>query len=139
MTATIPDSHKDLLEEPVYVVVTTVMPDGQPQSTVVWASYDGEFIYINTTTARQKARNLRANPKVTVVAIDTNNPYHWLEVRGEVIDTTEEGAVEHITELAKMYAGVEKYYGGFAPAERAKTETRLKVTIKPTKVNAYGH
>jgi PPOX class probable F420-dependent enzyme len=96
----IPDSHKPLLEGAVYVILTTLMPDGQPQSTVVWASYDGEYIYVNTAEGRQKPENIRRDPRVTLVAIDTNSPYYWIEVRGKVVEMTEEGGVEHINELA---------------------------------------
>ena len=32
----IPDSHLDLLTRPVHAVLTTMGPDGQPQSSLVW-------------------------------------------------------------------------------------------------------
>ena len=78
----IPDTHKDLVEKPYYAIVTTVMPDGQPQSTVVWADYDGEYIRFNTARGRQKDKNLIDNPKVTVVIVDPTNGFHCLQVRG---------------------------------------------------------
>ena len=50
MTVTIPKSHRDLLAEPVNVVLTTVMPNGQPQTTPIWCNLDG----VNVCRGRRK-------------------------------------------------------------------------------------
>lgn len=138
MADRIPESHVDLLNEPVYVNLATVMPDGQPQVTVVWASYDGEHVLINSTRSRQKTRNVERHPKVSVLAVDPDNPYHYMEIRGEVEEITEEGALDHINQLAHQYAGVDKYYGGVQPPERQNQETRVIYRIKPTQVNTVS-
>ena len=131
----IPDSHKDLVEKPYFAVVTTVMPDGQPQSTVVWADYDGKNIRFNTARGRQKDKNLLENPKVTLVIVDPNNGFHWLELRG-IAHVTEEGGREHIESLSHKYTG-QKYYGGFNTYSTPESETRLLVTIEETKLNLH--
>ena len=131
----IPDSHKDLVEKPYFAVVTTVMPDGQPQSTVVWADYDGKNIRFNTARGRQKDKNLLENPKVTLVIVDPNNGFHWLELRG-IAHVTEEGGREHIEKLSHKYTG-QKYYGGFNTYSTPESETRLLVTIEETKLNLH--
>jgi len=137
MSTTIPQSHKDLLLEPVYVTLTTLMPDNQPQSSVVWCDYDGEYVLINTARDRQKERNMRERPMATVLALDPENPYRYLEVRGQVDEITEEGGVEMIDKLAKLYVDADSYYGGFAPAEQANREIRVTCKIKPTRVVAF--
>ena len=136
--ATIPDSHRDLLTGPVYAVLTTLMPDGQPQSSVVWADYDGEYVLVNTAKGRQKERNMAERPKVTVLAIDTDQPFRWIEVRGEVSEITEEGGVAHIDKMAQLYAGQPSYYGHVAPASQATQETRVICKIVPARVVAFG-
>lgn len=138
MSAQIPDSHVDLLTDPVYVTMITVMPDGQPQATVTWCDYDGRYVLVNTARGRQKERNLSQRPKATILAIDPENPYRYLEVRGRVAEATEEGAVESINSLAQKYRNKPTYYGGVAPAERANKETRVLFKIEPTHVNAIG-
>lgn len=135
MNAQIPESYMDLLNEPVCVNLATVMPDGQPQVTVVWASYDGEYVLINSTRERQKTRNIERHPKVTVTAVDPDNPYRYLEIRGEVEEITEDGAIAHADELAQTYVGADSYYGGVAPADMEGTESRVIYKIKPTHVN----
>jgi PPOX class probable F420-dependent enzyme len=139
MTNTIPDSHRDLLDGPVYVTVATVMPDGQPQMTIVWANYDGTFVKINTARGRQKDKNLIARPQATLLALDPNDGFRWLEVRGVVAERTEEGAVAHIDELCRLYTGKSSYYGDYQPAEKRHQETRVIFKIRPFRVNAFGH
>ena len=56
MTALIPESHQDLLLKPVNGVLTTMMPDGQPQMSIVWADFDGQYVLINTTWSDKKGR-----------------------------------------------------------------------------------
>ncbi len=136
MEATIPASHEDLLTGKVYVTLATVQPDGQPQCTVVWIDYDGEHVLVNTASGRQKDRNLRARPMATILAVDPQDPWRWVEVRGRVVDSMEEGAVEHIHKLARRYTDKDSYYGGFRPAELRQKETRVLYKIKPTRVNA---
>ena len=109
MKTAIPPSHRDLLDGPIYVQLATHMKDGSIQVNPVWCSYDGEHILINSALGRVKDRNMRRNPKVTVFAGDPSNPYRWLEVRGEVVDITQEGADAHIDDLAELYLGQRPY------------------------------
>ena len=89
MTVPIPDTHRDLLQTPVHAVLTTMMPDGAPQSSIVWVDVDGEYVLINTTLERQKGRNMRNNPKVTVLVIDPRDSSRWIEIRGKVTEMTQ--------------------------------------------------
>lgn len=136
MNATIPETHVDLLTGPFLATVATLMPNGQPQLTVVWMDYDGTHLLFTTVRGRQKEKNLRARPQVTVLVLDPKDDFHWIEVRGEVVEMTEEGAVDHIHAMARVYTDHDRYYGGFMPAERANQETRVMVRIRPVRVNA---
>lgn len=137
MTVKIPASHTDLLTEPYPATVTTIMPDGQPQASVVWCNYDGEHVLFNTAVGRQKEKNLRERPQVSLLIIDPENMYRYLEVRGDVT-LTQEGAMDHIDQLAHEYQDVDSYYGNLAPADLAEKETRVMCKITPTKVHANG-
>ena len=134
-TTSIPASHFDLLCGPNYSVLTTMMPDGQPQSSIVWVDYDGCEILINTTLERQKGRNIRANPRVTVLVIDPQNNSRWIEVRGMVTEITEVGAERHADHLTQRYTGKQHFYGDIYPADQKLKETRVIVRIKPLKVS----
>ena len=137
MSAKIPESHVDLLTGPVYVTMATVMPDGQPQLTVVWCTFDGTHVLVSTARGRQKEKNLLARPMATLLAVDPQSPFRYLEVRGSV-EITEDGGMDLINELAMLYMNQPKYYGGVAPAELESQETRVVCKILPQKVNAFG-
>lgn len=137
MVANIPASHHDLLERRVFVSMTTLLPDGRPHSSVVWIDYEGDYLRINTTKGRQKYRDLQRDPRITLLWIDPANPYRWMEVRGTVVEITEEGGADHIHALSQKYEN-QAYYGGFAPAERASQETRVIARIIPEKVVVSG-
>jgi PPOX class probable F420-dependent enzyme len=133
----IPESHKDLLVNPVVVSLVTIMPDGQPQATPVWADLDNDKIVVNTARGRQKDRNMSERGRVTVLAVDPANPYRWLEVRGEIDEVDEASGLEWINRLARKYRGADEYYSGPMAAMKGK-EQRVTYRIKPIHVNVGG-
>jgi PPOX class probable F420-dependent enzyme len=132
----IPESHLDLLLGPVDGVLTTVMPDGQPQMSIVWGDYDGEHVLINTTSERQKGKNMQVNPLVNVLMIDPQNGARFLEVRGEVVEITQDGAIAHADKQTRAYSKDAKhhFYGDIYPVEQQQKETRVIVKISPKKI-----
>ena len=135
MPGTIPNTHLDLFQSPVHGVLTTIMPDGTPQSSIIWVDYDGECVLINTTLERQKGRNMRANPKVTVLVIDPNDSSRWVEVRGQVKEIRREGAEAHADKLTQRYCqNKQHFYGDIYPVAQKEKETRVIVKIRPVKI-----
>jgi len=130
----IPESHCDLLNGPRVAALTTVMPDGQPQTTVVWCNYDRTHVLVNTMRGFRKEKNMRCNPKVTLLAYDPRNPLRYLEVRGTVVEMTEAGAMEHLDRLSELYVGGSPYFGTCVPAELRGIETPVLCRILPTHV-----
>jgi PPOX class probable F420-dependent enzyme len=86
--------------------VVTLMPSGQPQALLTWVDTDGENILVNTEPQRQRARNIRRDPRITVLIHSCDDPWDWAEVRGRVVETiTGEPARQHIDELSRKYVG----------------------------------
>ena len=137
MSGKIPASHVDLLESPYVAVLTTVAPNSQPENTVVWCSWDGEYVLVNTADGRRKANNVRNNPKVALTVIDPQNAFRWIDVRGEVESIVLDPEYANINAHAKLYAGVDEYYGGVAPAEAKGTEARIIFKIRPDRVLVF--
>jgi PPOX class probable F420-dependent enzyme len=137
---TIPESHRDLLDGPTCAVLTTVMPDGQPQTTPIWFNREGDCLLINTMKGFRKEKNMRTNPKVTLLIYDLKNPLHNIEIRGTVIDMSEAGAVEHLDHLTQIYYGKPdiKFFGGSVPAELQETHIPVRITIAPTRIRVEG-
>jgi PPOX class probable F420-dependent enzyme len=125
MPKPIPDSHRDLLDKKVFANLATLMPDGSPQVTPVWFDFDGTHILVNSARGRAKDRNMRRDPRVALALADPANPYHYLEIRGRVVEITEKGADEHIDELAKKYLGLDRY------PNRRPGEVRVIYRIEP--------
>ena len=138
MTATrIPASHLDLVSCPRVAALTTLMPDGSPQTSVVWCDVDGACIRVNTMRGFQKERNMRRDPRVTLLGFDPRAPLRYLEVRGRVESMTEEGALDHLDSLASRYAGRPvRYFGECVPAELAASEVPVLCRIRPIHVVA---
>src|SRR5829696_225377 len=105
MSKLIPDKYMDLFEKPAFAHLATLMADGSPQVTPVWVDYDGKHVRINSAKGRVKDRNIRRDPRIALSIQDPANPYRYLEVRGRVVDITEEGANHHIDRLSQKYLG----------------------------------
>ncbi|SHF59061.1 PPOX class F420-dependent oxidoreductase [Streptoalloteichus hindustanus] len=130
MAATLPEPLKELLDAPTFVTLVTIQPDGSPQASPVWAKRDGDDILISTTVGRRKERNLRRDPRTTLVVQPFDEPYSYAEIRGEATMTTE-GGPELIDELSLKYTG--KKYSEFNPASAGEGQ-RVIVRITPRKV-----
>src|ERR1041384_6687043 len=100
MATHIPESHRDLLDGPIIAALATLMPDGSPQVTPVWCSYDGTHIIVNGSKVRQKHRNMAERPHVTIMVFDPQDQFRWMEVRGVVEEITAEGGEESMNELS---------------------------------------
>lgn len=133
----IPASHRDLVECPPVAALTTVSKDGYPQTSVVWCDLDGECVRVNTMRGFAKERNMRRNPRVTLLCYDPRQPLRYLEVRGTVVEMTQDGAGRHLDQLASKYVGrPARYFGDVIPARFAETEIPVLCRIRPTHVVA---
>ena len=89
-----------------FATITTLLPDGHPQTQVMWVDADDEHVLVNTEVHRQKYRNVERDPRVTITIWDREDPYRFVEVRGEVVEKVRgPEAREHIDELSYKYRG----------------------------------
>jgi PPOX class probable F420-dependent enzyme len=132
MSQVIPEKYRDLFNKRAFANLATLMPDGSPQVTPVWCDFDGENVLINTAIGRVKDKNLQREPRVSMSILDPDNPYRYLEVRGRVVERTEQGADEHINKMAKKYMGLDVY------PYRRPGEVRVLYKIKPERTSSMG-
>jgi PPOX class probable F420-dependent enzyme len=132
MSHAIPEKYADLFHKRAFASLSTIMPDGHPQVTPVWCDYDGQNVIFNSARGRQKDKNVRRDPHVAMAIIDPDNPYRYLEIRGTVVEITEEGADAHINKMAKKYMGVDKY-----PYSQPG-EVRVLYKIRPEHTTVMG-
>jgi len=132
MSPAIPEKYRDLFQKRAFANLGTLMPDGRPQVTPVWCDFDGEHIIFNSAKGRQKDKNVRRDPRVAMTLMDPENPYRYLEIRGRVVEITEDGASAHIDKMAKKYLGVDKYPYGHPG------EVRVMYKVKPEHTTVMG-
>jgi PPOX class probable F420-dependent enzyme len=130
----IPENFHDLLadEKKAFVYLATINKNGSPQVTPVWFNTEGEYVLINSAKGRVKDRNMRARPQVALCIADPANPYRYLQIRGRVIEITEQGADEHIDALMFKYHGEAKY------PYKQPGEQRVRYKVQIEKVDAHG-
>ena len=128
----IDEKIKVLAQDKNFAAFTTLLPGGQPMTHMMWVDADDEYLLINTEIGRQKERNVKRDPRVTVTVIDAANPYNYGEVRGTVVEQlTGPEARAHIDKLAMKYTG--KPYDPNA----IKTE-RVPLRIAPDRQRSNG-
>ena len=110
------------------------MPDGSPHVSAMWVDLDGDHIILNTAEGRTKANVLRVGSPVALSALDPENPYRNVSVRGRVaqVIAEEQGAGAGINRLAKKYLGVDEY------PFRVPGERRVQFRVRPEGVSGWG-
>ena len=129
-TPDIPDSHKGLLGAQVGVL-GTIGASGRPQLSAVWFLAEDDTVKISLNTTRQKVKNLQAEPKASFLIFDPENPYKYVELRGDA-EVTPDDDYSFADKLGAKYGGADL-------RERDQPgETRVVVTIKHQRVVAWG-
>jgi PPOX class probable F420-dependent enzyme len=131
--AAIPASHRDLLGAPTVAALSTRLPTGRAQTQPVWCVLDGNDVLVNTTRQRRKGRNLAADPRATVIAIDAHDTSRWIEIRGDV-SLEERDAPAVLDRLTRQYTGHGHYYGTIYPVEQQHHENRVTARIHPRRI-----
>jgi len=117
-----------LFKDKNLVFIATIMKDGSPQLSPVWANYENGHILVNTAEGRVKHKNVLRDSRVAISAVSQNNPLDMTTIRGKVIEIVPDYDYVHINKLTKKYMGVENY-----PFRQAG-EKRIVLKIKPEKV-----
>jgi PPOX class probable F420-dependent enzyme len=132
MAVALTDKAKNIIESKSFAHVATINKDGSPQVSPVWVEHDGKHVIINSDKKRLKVRNLKRNPAIAVSIQNPDNDYQYVEIRGRVVEITEEGGFEGIDRLGKKYMGVDKYPGN------QPGDVRVVIKIEPHHITGMG-
>ena len=130
--AEIPESHAHILESKALLYLALTLKDGTPQVSPVWFDTEGGLIRINSAKGRLKDKIMRARPAVAAAIVDPEHPFSWIQIRGSVVEFTEEGAEAHIDRLANKYLGMKTYQN------RVAGQVRVLYKIRPEKIFTMG-
>ena len=122
------EKAKKLFQDKNLVFIATVMKDGSPQLSPVWANYDDDHILVNTAEGRIKHKNVLRDPRVAVSVVSKDNPLDMTTIRGKVEEIIPDYEYKHADKLTQQYMGREHY-----PFKR-EDEKRIILKIKPERV-----
>jgi|SRR5271166_2055381 len=129
MSERIEGRAEELLKAKNFCHVSTLRADGSVHAAPVWIDVQDGQPVLNTAEGRAWPRNLERNPRITLLVLNMENPYEYVEVRGRVAARIHEGAEEHIDALAKKYMGVDEY------PLRQPGEQRVIIRVDPERVH----
>ncbi|MBX6168493.1 MAG: PPOX class F420-dependent oxidoreductase [Thermobispora bispora] len=121
----LPDSARELFDGVNHATVACLNPDGSPHTSVVWVKTDGGDILFSTVKGRRKHRNILRDPRVSILVMDSGNPYRYAEVRG-IATMIDDPEADLIQELSRKYTG--------RPWDVHPDGERVIVRITPKKV-----
>jgi len=130
----IPESHADLVswDTRSFAHVASIGPKGEPQSSPVWFEWDGTHIKFSLTTGRQKYRNLQRDKRISLSILDPEDPYRYIEIRGELDGIDPDPDIAFISRMAKKYRGLDVY-----PWHQPGDE-RVVMKIRPFATSGMG-
>jgi PPOX class probable F420-dependent enzyme len=132
-SAEIPAVFHDLLSSKAVAMVGTIGRSGEPQVTPLWFLWDGERVRISLVDGRQKLRNLRRDPRISLVVVDPARPTYYVELRGRIDDLVPD------PELALEQAVARKYTGGWSDVEPPGTTRYTTSVIVDRITSQLGH
>ncbi|MGW3495001.1 PPOX class F420-dependent oxidoreductase [Streptomyces sp. NPDC001020] len=124
------DSVRALLDAKNFASVATLGPDGAPQNSVVWIKREGDTVLFSSTDGRQKVRNLRRDPRISLSVFDLTDPYTSVEIRGtaEILADDDKRLPR---ELSHKYLGID-------PPGEKDDEVRVIIRVVPRKIVGFS-
>ncbi|MGC4193022.1 MAG: PPOX class F420-dependent oxidoreductase [Thermomicrobiales bacterium] len=120
----IPNHFNDLLDSTVLANLATIGPDGAPQVNPIWFLRDGDRILFGVKGDTQKLRNIQRDPRIALSFLSPNDPHHYLELRGEVVEIFPYDDLGFVNILARKYTGKDVTFGKVG-------ESRFRMTFVP--------
>ena len=128
LTKLLDDKVVQLFSGKNLVFIATLMKDGSPQLSPVWANYVDGYILVNTAEGRIKHKNVLRDSRVAVSVVSKDNPLDMTTIRGTVEELIPDYDYVHADKLTQQYMGRDHY-----PFKR-DDEKRVILKIKPIKV-----
>ncbi|QNG20931.1 TIGR03618 family F420-dependent PPOX class oxidoreductase [Rhodococcus triatomae] len=101
----LPANAAEMFARPNYATITAVRPDGQPVSVATWYLYENGRVLVNMDAARKRLEYLRADPRISLTAMDPENWITHLSVQGRVVEFADDPELADIDRIAEHYTG----------------------------------
>src|ERR687889_106999 len=102
----LPDELQALLREPNPAVMASLKPDGSPLSVATWYLWcDDGRVLVNLDHSRARLEHLRADPRVSLTILDTDDWYRHVSLRGRVASIAPDEGLKDIDRISDHYRG----------------------------------
>jgi PPOX class probable F420-dependent enzyme len=105
MAIALSDEIKQVIDRPNFAHVATLMSNGSPNATVVWAGREADRIVINTTDNSPLGRNTQRDPRVALSIVDFHNPYEEVQLRGRIVERRPDPDLKVLDPISHKYTG----------------------------------
>jgi PPOX class probable F420-dependent enzyme len=105
VTASVPDTMRDLFEEPALAHVSYLTEAGQIVTFPMWVDFDGTNFTIGSPVGSKKGQAMRRRPQVALSIVSTKTPWHWISVSGRVVDIAPDVGLAWIDRMSQKYVG----------------------------------
>src|ERR1700674_3820851 len=92
---------KAFLDEPLPIILGTTRQDVSVQMTPVWYEYRDGQLWVNGGPRRDWFLHMQRDPRVTLFRLDPKQMFRWAQIQGRLVDSTAEGADDHIERLSQ--------------------------------------
>ncbi len=131
--------YRDLLDRPITATFGLIGPDGRPSLTPMWFDHQDGKVLINTASHRPKCGWIRKNPRLTILIVNPDNPYHWVQIKCTVEQEKREPGGEevtaHIDRLWTKYTGKP---GPYALRDPSIDEKRVLFVCRVDRIATFG-
>ena len=107
----------------------------------MWFDYEGDYVLVNTAAHRPKCGWIRNNPELTILVVNPDNPYHWVQIKCTVErEELEDGpggerVTRQVDKIWQKYTGNEPPYGLRDPAIEEK---RVLFVCRIDRIATFG-
>lgn len=130
------DEVRAFLDVPRVATLATINPDGTPLLTPLWFARDGDTLLLAVGPNSPKVRNIRRDPRVTLVVLADTQGYTYVTVRGRAsFEGGANGAKPR--EMAIRYLGTEAG-ARFAERDYIREEIVCRIAVESVRVRRDG-
>lgn len=130
------DEIRAFLDVPRIATLGTINGDGTPLLTPLWYARDGDDLWVVVGPDSPKARNMRRDPRVTLVVLDSSG-YTYVTVRGRAtFESGEDGMWSR--EMAVRYLGKERGER-FAAHDYIREEVVYRIAVERVRLRRNGN
>ena len=102
-TPPLPSHLEDHLSKPNPCVIGTVKPDGTPNTVASWYLWEGGRVLVGMAADGPRARNVRADPRVSLTVLDGENWFRHVSLRGRVVSLEDDPDLAGMDRISQHY------------------------------------